>query len=428
MLATHGSVERCVPEGEDAAVRGHFPVALAIGGGGDAGDGLVEVLATYGSVERCIPEGGAGLVTQGLVGTARLAAQRAAGRQGRGGGRHVRHHIDHERRGVDPAAEAHRRRLAAVVDGGELPRRTVASRGRHDNTELGAGPEGVDDRVDRDLDQGIGRGRQVFGVARQVARDRQEVGRLGKVYLVGRPEEARGDVLLLAGTGAHLGDGGLEIDHGRGGGHPQVQGGRPDDGGVGGHWRGLEPEAVRRGHRGPVPCGRGGPGVATRGEAGGRAGARVEAQRGHARFLGGLRTGGQRSAGAEPVGRGLVASRPLGEVGRIRRLRIARAHGSGAVVEQDVDTWRLAVEHLLCLGQGRGPREPDGRERCLGGGPGRVTGEPVEDEPADQAWLRRNHVGHIQVQELQPSGDDLWVRGVDVPAVHHVGEHLGGLG
>ena len=49
--------KRGVSEGEDAAVRGHQPVALPVRGGGHAHDGLVEVMATHRPVEPGIAEG-----------------------------------------------------------------------------------------------------------------------------------------------------------------------------------------------------------------------------------------------------------------------------------------------------------------------------------------------------------------------------------
>src|SRR4029077_663770 len=44
-------------EGEDAAVGGDQPVAAAVGGGGHADDGLVEVEAAGGAVEPGVAEG-----------------------------------------------------------------------------------------------------------------------------------------------------------------------------------------------------------------------------------------------------------------------------------------------------------------------------------------------------------------------------------
>ena len=92
------------------------------------------------------------LVALGLVGPARLAAQRAARRQGRRGVDTL-HHVDHQRRGGH-AAEADRGALT-VVERVERPDRAVATgRGDHD-TQCGTGPEGVDDRIDRDLHQRV---------------------------------------------------------------------------------------------------------------------------------------------------------------------------------------------------------------------------------------------------------------------------------
>ena len=55
--AAGGSVEGGVAEGEDPSVACDEPVALAVGGGGDADDGLVEVGAASGSVEGGVAEG-----------------------------------------------------------------------------------------------------------------------------------------------------------------------------------------------------------------------------------------------------------------------------------------------------------------------------------------------------------------------------------
>ena len=51
-----GSVEVGVAEGEDAAVGGDEPVAVAGGCGGDADDGLVEVRGAGGAVEVASPK------------------------------------------------------------------------------------------------------------------------------------------------------------------------------------------------------------------------------------------------------------------------------------------------------------------------------------------------------------------------------------
>ena len=52
-----GAVERGVAEGEDAAVGGDEPVAVAGGRGGDADDGRGEAAAAGGAVERGVAEG-----------------------------------------------------------------------------------------------------------------------------------------------------------------------------------------------------------------------------------------------------------------------------------------------------------------------------------------------------------------------------------
>ena len=52
------AVEGGVAEGEDAAVGGHQPVAPAVGRGGHAHDGLVEVAAAQTTVGHGIAEGG----------------------------------------------------------------------------------------------------------------------------------------------------------------------------------------------------------------------------------------------------------------------------------------------------------------------------------------------------------------------------------
>ena len=55
-MAAGGAVEAGVAEGEDAAVGGHQPVALAVGRGGHAHDGLVEVDAAGRAVEAASPK------------------------------------------------------------------------------------------------------------------------------------------------------------------------------------------------------------------------------------------------------------------------------------------------------------------------------------------------------------------------------------
>ena len=54
--AARGAVEVGVAEGEDAAVGRHEPVAVAVGRGGHADDGLVEVNAAGGAVELASPK------------------------------------------------------------------------------------------------------------------------------------------------------------------------------------------------------------------------------------------------------------------------------------------------------------------------------------------------------------------------------------
>ena len=57
MDGPRGAVEHGVTEGEDAAVRCHLPVALAVGGGRHADDGLIEAPAARPAVEVGVTEG-----------------------------------------------------------------------------------------------------------------------------------------------------------------------------------------------------------------------------------------------------------------------------------------------------------------------------------------------------------------------------------
>src|ERR1700688_4338645 len=56
-LTTHGPEEPGVTEGEHPAVRGHQPVAAAVGSGGHAHDRSSQGLATHGPEEPGVPEG-----------------------------------------------------------------------------------------------------------------------------------------------------------------------------------------------------------------------------------------------------------------------------------------------------------------------------------------------------------------------------------
>ena len=81
MLATHRAVEGGVTEGEDPAVGGHEPVALARRGGRHAHDGLVEVLAAHRAVEDSVTKG----EDSAVGGTQPVALARGSGRNAHDG-------------------------------------------------------------------------------------------------------------------------------------------------------------------------------------------------------------------------------------------------------------------------------------------------------------------------------------------------------
>ena len=81
--------------------------------------------------------------------------------------------------------------LLAVVERVELPDRTVAAGRGDDHSEGRPAPEGVDDRVDRNLHEGVRLRRQVPGVAAQVGRVREEL----RSSQDGRPGSSCGGIL-----------------------------------------------------------------------------------------------------------------------------------------------------------------------------------------------------------------------------------------
>ena len=145
-----GAVERGVAEGEDAAVGGHQPVALARTGGGDADDRPVEGHGCRGAENRCVAQGedapgGGGQPVVGGDGT--------VGRTGlvlRGDGRRLRRaEEDGQGGGGEQKCERAEERLpdrhvtGIVTEGGDLEVTVGGNRGRRSRSapekEKGAG-------------------------------------------------------------------------------------------------------------------------------------------------------------------------------------------------------------------------------------------------------------------------------------------------
>ena len=191
--------------------------------------------------------------------------------------------FDHQGRWQVPSGV--HRRLLAVIERGERPGGTVATRRRDHDAELRPGPKRVDDRVDWDLDQGVCARCQRAGAGSEVGRIGEESRRVTSFGTVRAAQEARGHILLLVGGGSHLGDGDLEIQDRCRRLDLQVDGRRAHDRRRLGEGGGLERDGVGSRDGSPIPIRGRRPGVAGGGQARGGSHRGVEGERGTARSL-----------------------------------------------------------------------------------------------------------------------------------------------